>query len=62
MFHRHETHSYQPQYVPLSTGGHWYVTDAQYHEAIRRGMQLRSEIAADLVKGLGRRIGRLFKT
>jgi len=61
MFHRHETPAFKPDYAPYSTGGAWYVSDAEYHEAIRRGMRLRSEAAAKLVKALGRRIGGLFK-
>lgn len=61
MFHRQTAHAFKPRHAPISASGRWYVSDAEYHEAIRRGMQLRSEVAAIFFNALGRKIAGLFK-
>ncbi|MDP6706603.1 MAG: hypothetical protein QF893_09695 [Alphaproteobacteria bacterium] len=61
MFHRHHTQAFDPAHAPYDTGGHWYVTDAEYQAAVQRGMRLRSEVAAGLVKSLATKLGELFR-
>ncbi len=52
MFHHFEAQTFEPQRVGTSTEPRWYVSDEDYQEAIRRGEQLRSEVAVELFRAL----------
>lgn len=60
MFHQYDDALFrtEPSLQPVSE--RWYVGDEDYQEAIRRGMLLRSKMAARLAKALARKIAGLF--
>ena len=60
MFHRFDAKLFRSEPALQNSSERWYVSDEDYAEAIRRGMYLRSEIAARLAKGLARKITNLF--
>jgi len=61
MFHRHDTRSLQPAAAEMSHGGAWQVAYNDYEVAIHRGLRMRSEMARELVGGLGRAVAGLFR-
>jgi hypothetical protein len=60
MFHKYDAKIYRTEPALHNASERWYVGDEDYAEAIRRGMQMRSEMAARIVRGLARKIASLF--
>ncbi len=56
MFHNFDAQVFEPQNNYARSEARWYVSDEEYQEAVRRGMLLRSDIAARTVKALFRRL------
>ena len=61
MFHRHVIEAFAPQAWERSTSSRWYLSDEEYHAAVRRGMQLRSDAFAAALKTAGRKLAALFR-
>jgi hypothetical protein len=60
MFHKFDEALFRTEPALQPASQRWYVSDDDYQESIRRGMLMRSEMAARLARGLARKIARLF--